>query len=243
MSLITEFAPEEALNEVFPRPPLREVAFEIRFAPRLRVNAELWKIQDKLVEEYPNVGSESVLQPNGGVININLFQNSVTGRVIKVSQENFVLAFTRYNRFEDFKDEISKKVKQFCEEFDVTTLIRIGLRYVNNIVLPASHRTSSLLQYVRPLIDFERVKLDAVEQFVSEIRLRYRNHMATLRGALLAPLEDGRRIYVLDIDCHSDRQHGAVEITSLLDAYHRSAQIIFLDHITDELKVLMRGKS
>src|SRR5258708_1440420 len=40
------FFPKPKLDGVFRLPPLREVAFEIRFSPRLRVNAELWKIQE-----------------------------------------------------------------------------------------------------------------------------------------------------------------------------------------------------
>jgi hypothetical protein len=38
MTTLIESFPKEALDEVFPRPSIREVAFEIRFAPRLRVN-------------------------------------------------------------------------------------------------------------------------------------------------------------------------------------------------------------
>jgi hypothetical protein len=95
---------------------------------------------------------------------------------------------------------------------------------------------------VRPLIDFERVSIDSVDQFVTEVRLTQKNHLITMRGALLAPLEGGRRVYVLDIDCHTQEAHTAVEIPELLDIFHESAQIFFLDHVTEEYKNIMRGK-
>jgi uncharacterized protein (TIGR04255 family) len=243
MALLTGSFPKHVLDEVFPRPPLREVAFEIRFSPRLRVNAELWKIQDELVDDYPALSVEQLLQSNGTVLNVNVFQNPNAARAIKISQENFVVAFTKYTRFEDFKEEVINRVKEFCMKFEVASLARVGLRYVNNIVLPASDRVSDLLRYVRPVIDFERVAADSVDQFVSEVRMRQKNHMVTLRGALLTPLEDGRRIYVLDIDCHGNTECGADRISALLDGYHETAQLFFLDHVTDEYKNVMRGKS
>jgi uncharacterized protein (TIGR04255 family) len=242
MTVATDSFPQHILDEVFPRPPLREVSFEIRFATRLRVNAELWKIQEEIVDTYPVVGSEQLVQPSG-ITAVNVFQNPISGRVIKVSQENFVVAFTRYVRFEDFKEEVINRSSQFCSKFDVHAVNRLGLRYVNNILIPSSEKTSGLLKFVRPFVDFERVPVDHVEQFVSEVRMRERGHMVTLRGALLAPLDDGRRVYVLDIDCHSAGEHRATEVPALLDRYHETAQMFFLDHVTDEYKDVMRGKS
>ena len=243
MTLVSTTLPQDAIDEVFPRPPLREVAFEIRFAPRLRVNAELWKIQEEILAEYPIVGSETLLPQNGGAVTINVFQNPRSARALKVSQENFLVAFTKYTRFEDFKDEVIVRTKQFCEKFNVSNLLRVGLRYVNNIVVPVSENASSLLRYVRPLIDLERIQIDGIDQFVTEVRMREKGHLVTLRGTLLAPLDDGRRVYVLDIDCHSRAPHSAEELPRLLDDYHQNAQLFFLDHITEEYKNVMRGKS
>ena len=170
-----------------------------------------------------------------------MFQNPSSGRVLKVSQENFVVAFTKYSRFEDFREEVIKKTQQFCSQFDVSSLLRVGLRYFNNIVIPSAENTSAILRYIRPVIDFDRVEIDSLDQFVSEVRMRQREHLVTLRGALLAPLDDGRRVYVLDVDCHSER-HTADQVGELLDVFHESAQLCFLDHITEQYKNVMRGK-
>lgn len=242
MTKVLEAFTKEELEEVFDHPPIREVDFEIRFSPRLRVAAELWRLQEQLVEKYPAVSTESAFQPTGSVLSINVFQNPLVGRIIKISQENFVIAFTRYTCFEDFKAEVIERTKEFCSTFDVKTLTRVGLRYVNNIVIPAGGATSSLLRFVRPLMDFDRIPLDNTEQFVNEVRMRDGGHMVTLRGVLLAPLDDGRRVYVLDIDCHSGGQQTAGDITALLDEYHDSAQKFFLDHVTEDYKKVMRGK-
>jgi uncharacterized protein (TIGR04255 family) len=195
------------------------------------------------VNEYPVVGTESALQANGIMFSINVFQNPNSGRVVKVSRENFVVAFTKYSRFEDFKEEVIKRTDQFCQTFGVTALLRLGLRYVNNILVPPAEKTSAVLRYVRPIVDFDRIGVDDVEHFVTEVRMKRQEHLVTLRGALLAPLDDGRRVYILDIDCHSRAQQQATEVAQLLDIYHETAQVSFLDHITEEYKNVMRGRS
>ena len=242
-SPVTKAFPQPELDEVFPRPPLREVAFEIRFAPRLRINAELWKIQDEIVEEYPALSMEQVLQASGTLLPVNVFQNPNAARAVKISQENFVVAFTRYTRFEDFKAEVIAKTNRFCEKFDVSTVSRAGLRYVNNFIVPGSGKTSEILRYVRPVIDFDRLDAEEIQHFVTEVRMRQREHLVTLRGALLAPLEGGQRVYVLDVDCHTSESHSSRDIPKLLDTYHETAQLFFLDHVTEEYKNVMRGKS
>ncbi len=234
---------DEELDEVFERPSIREVSFEVRFTPRFRVSAELWKLQDRLVDKYPSVSIESAFQLPGNPlpVPVNVLQNPTTGRVIKITQENLVIAFTRYSRFEDFKDEVRERTFEFCDIFGVKSFTRVGLRYVNNIVIPGSD-AASVLKYVRPFLDFDRVPLDMTDQFLSEVHLRLKAHLATLRSVLLAPLENGRRAYVLDIDCHSIGAEAVGRLDSILDEYHDSAQRFFLDHITEELKNIMRGK-
>src|SRR5262249_32911115 len=147
---IGHFTAEE-LNEVFPANPIREVDFEIRFTPRLRVQPEAWRFQETLVPDYPDVGFESILLPNGTTASVTVFQNIGKARLIKVSPENMALAFSSYGNFEEFKDEVLRRCADFCKIFEITSLTRIGLRYVNEIQLP-TQETESLRMYVRPIV-------------------------------------------------------------------------------------------
>ena len=242
MPKVLESFTRKQLDEVFLHPAIREVAFEIRFTPRLRVPAELWRLQDQFVDEYPNVGTEPLMQSSGSMLPVNTFQNPTTGRLMKVSQQNFVIAFTKYSNFEDFKEEALEKANLFCSTFEIKAFTRIGLRYINHIALPPAESASSLLKYVRPLTDFENLSIDTLQQFVNEYSLRHKDHMVTLRGVLLPPLRDQRRTYIFDIDCYSPGPRDAAAIEATLDAYHDTAQRFFLNHITEEYKDFMRGK-
>lgn len=230
------FSPEE-LEEIFPNSPLREVAFEIRFAPKLRVAAELWRLQEQLSNQYPIVAKETEVQPNGSLVEFAAFQSTQNARVIKVSHQSFLIAFTHYTSFEEYKAEVIKQTDLFCETFDIDVFTRIGLRYVNEITLPDLNPLT-LTKYIRPIINFDSFPPETVNQFAIEMQLRHTKHPVTLRAALLS---GSSWVYVLDIDCHSGKQTSAREWTNLLDQFHDSAQRIFLDHITEEYKQRMRG--
>jgi uncharacterized protein (TIGR04255 family) len=228
----------EELEEVFARPPLREVAFEVRFQPRLRVQAEIWRLQEQLATRYPEVGKESALQTNGTIFDVAVFSSSSECRVIKVTHQNFLIAFTRYSRFEDFREEVVTRTEQFCTTFGIDSLTRVGLRYVNEIILPTPE-PSSLLTYVRPLVTFDRFPVEQVDQLAVEIHSRYRSHLLTVRTALLPGV---LRTYVLDIDCHNNTEVSVRNYAAMLGDFHDSAQRLFLDHITEDYKDLMREK-
>jgi uncharacterized protein (TIGR04255 family) len=226
------------LEEVFPANPIREVDFEIRFTPRLRVQAEMWRFQESVVTEYPEVGLESAILPNGTTLSVTVFQNQAKARLIKVSPQNMALAFSAYKNFEEFKDEVLKQSDDFCKTFGVTELTRIGLRYVNEIPLP-TQESSSMTKYVRPLVAFDRIPLETVQQFALQMSATAGGHMVLVRTAMIAgPI----RTYILDIDAYTEIVRPASEISTLLDQFHDTAQRVFLDHVTDEYKRVMRAK-
>jgi uncharacterized protein (TIGR04255 family) len=238
LELVGKQLTTEELEEVFPRPPLREVAFEIRFSPRLRVQGELWRLQEQFRGTYPEVSRENALQPNGNILDVAVFANPPESRVIKITHQSFLMAFTRYKNFEDFKDAVIGPTEQFFSTFEINSFTRVGLRYVNEIVLP-SLEPSSLLNYVRPIIKFDRFAVELTPQFAVELHSQYEGHLVTVRTALLP---GARRTYVLDIDCHTSATTASNTYPDLLDRFHDGAQRIFLEHVTEEYKEYMRGK-
>ena len=92
--------------------------------------------------------------------------------------------------------------------------------------------------YVKPLVEFDRIPLDSVQQFALQMAAKLDDHMILVRTALLAgPI----RTYVLDIDAYAETVKATSEISALLDRFHDSVQRVFLDHVTDEFKQVMRG--
>lgn len=235
---------DKELRENFPNPAVREVACEIRFAPRLRILPEVWRIQEKLADSHPDIGEERIPQGDGRVLQTYVFSNPASQSLVKVSQENFVVARNRYTTFEDFKADAISLISEFARQFDVTVIQRTGLRYVNHIELPIENTVATLQRYLRAPIDFSRVEVEYIEQFLSEFRLRSGEHKLTVRGALLQlPLPARTSLYILDLDGYDTESRNSGDLETLLDAFHRAIQISFLQHLTEDYKNIMRGKA
>jgi uncharacterized protein (TIGR04255 family) len=234
---------EAELNEIFRSPAVREVALEIRFSPRLRIIPEVWRVQDRLSDSYPQVGEESTPQSDGRIIPTYVFANPLSRGIIKVSQENFLVAFNAYKSFEDFKAEVVMRVSDFSREFEVKTFQRVGLRYVNHIELSAEDGIHQLQEYINTPIDFGRFDPDSIEQFLTEFRLKVGPHKLTVRGAMIpVPTNVQQLLYVLDLDCYSVGRSESSALPTLLDEFHHEIQIQFLEHTRDKFKSIMRRK-
>jgi uncharacterized protein (TIGR04255 family) len=234
---------EDDLREIFPRPAVKEVAFEIRFAPRFRIKEELWRFQDQIANDYPNVSEENFLQPDGRIVTANVFTNSIAQSVIKVSQENFVFAATKYATYESFKAEALRRTKDFSSTFEIGSFQRIGLRYINHIELTSETPFPLLQRYVNVPVRFDRFDTGKITQLLSEFRIRFETHQMTVRGALLQiPIPMRTYVYVLDLDCYAEGRTVST-LQEVVDGFHHAIQVQFLQHVTEEYKQIMRAKS
>jgi uncharacterized protein (TIGR04255 family) len=233
---------DKDLRELFKKPAVKEVACEIRFTPRLRIIPEVWRVQDRLAESYPQVGEEQAPQADGRILHSYVFGDPTGQRVVKLSQENFVLIVNKYVSFEQFKKETLVRITEFCKEFDITTFQRVGLRYVNHIELPAKDGISLLQRYVNAPVDFDRFRPETIEQFLTEFRLRTGEYKLTVRGVLLQlPNNTEQLLYILDLDCFVTTPQGISSLERLIDDFHHEIQIQFLEHVTADFKEVMRG--
>ncbi len=221
---------------------MREVAFEVRFAPRLRVVPEVWRIQDGLAEQYPRLVEEDQLQPEGKSLHFYTFTDSEGANTIKVSQENFVVIANKYRNFESFKAEALKNIKDFAKLFDIKNFQRVGLRYINHIELAGGDVIDRLQDFVRAPIDYQRFDSQSIEQFLTEFRLKIAEDRLTVRGALLmVPGKVGSYLYILDLDCSSSS--GSLEsLSTMIDRFHTKIQMQYLEHITENYKNHMRAR-
>ena len=230
------------IDEVFRKPAVREVACEIRFAPRLRIMPEIWRLQDRLAESYPQIGEERITLPEMGTIQSYVFASGQEQRTIKVSQETFVVIFNRYTTFEDFKTEAVARILDFSIQFEVANYHRVGLRYVNHIALPPGDPIQGLQRYVNVPVDFDRFEVGSIEQFMTEFRLRGRLHKLTLRAALIpVPSNPEQMLHILDLDAFSHGRCTREQLPGLLDVFHTEIQVQFLQHVREEYKQVMRG--
>lgn len=233
---------KEELDELFAQPSVREVAFEARFAPRLRIAPEVWRIQDSLAESFPVVTQEMQAQSDGRLLQTYVFASPEKRRSVKVSQENFVILFNEYRSFEEFKQEVLERTQAFAKEFNIQNFQRVGLRYVNHIELRPGQGIQDLRRYVNLPVDFDRFDPASIEQLLTEFRLAAGEHKITVRGALLQMPGRDNGLFILDFDCYAF-SGDLGSLPKLLDEFHHKIQLQFLEHIREEYKQIMRGKA
>lgn len=238
--------PQELIEKEFDNPPLREVAFELRFAPLLKVQRDLADFQDLIVEDYPTYGTEKI-SVNGEKLHSWRFTSEDQSRTVRVTERSFGFITNRYQSFETYKSELLKRLESFHEIFKITSFHRMGLRYINNIPLNSERPQASLLEYVNPVLDLKRFQADKISQFACEIRLSKESGQLTIRTGLIGigAKADGdirsEPIYILDLDFY---QEGVSRnsITALLDTFHGEIQIEFLTQVREVYIGVMQKK-
>lgn len=225
-----QFAPEQ-FSEEFPNAPLVEVSYEMRFAPKLRVMAEIWKLQENLTSIYPEFGTENTIVGNG-LLTSHYFKTPDGENKVVASQSNFALILKRYPGFNHFLEEAVTRTEHFCSVFEIGQLLRVGLRYNNQFLLPRGDQLA-LKDFVNTFVDLNRIDLANTSQFILLLRCALQDHDMTIRTAFIS---DPTPSYVLDLDCYTERACSPSELRGLLTNFHNSAKKVFLQHITPTLK-------
>jgi uncharacterized protein (TIGR04255 family) len=230
------------LNEVFPRNPLREVAFEIRFPVKLRVLRDVYLIQEELGAEYPRFERELIESPATSNSIQYVFYNPARGRIVKIGEDRFAVIFTRYRTFEEFTAEVTSRVQRFCHDFEIGPLTRMGLRYINNIHVHGNGQPPTFSTFIKPYADFDRTGPSTVEQFGIEVLMQRADCFLNARSAfaLQPPAPSG--ICTLDFDAFIQEEVSLDKMSDFLERSHDHIQIEFLTHVTDEYKHWMRER-
>lgn len=230
---------DKTLDEVFPHNPIREVVFEVRFPPNLRVMRDACNMQEALAAEYPLLRIEQLESIQSPTKTIYVFGNDKQGREIKLWDDRLAVMFTYYTNFEEFKAEVKAKTQLFSDLYQINQFQRIGLRYINNIVIP-NQKGISALQFVRPYLDGNRVDIDSIPTFRVEFLSKRDGYILQARTGLLRPGTE-EAVYVLDFDAFVAPLANQEQDWTILDTLHRGIQVEFLSHITKEYMQIMRN--
>lgn len=240
---------ERELQETFPHNPLQQVALEIRYTPDLTIlSSVLPSFQKRIRNRYPQYTSEQVITlPAGTASNVASFRSLNGERQLKLSDQHFSIIFTRYTAFEDLKQEALDTIHTLNELAELSALLRVGMRYVNNIEVRDSD--ADLSAVVHPFIDAGLLPPGTLQQFIATVNLAREGYGVNITTAQLPPVglpqrpdaSRPRAIYILDIDCFTEESKAVGDLAGLLPAFRREIKTIFLTHVTDAYKQRMRG--
>ena len=237
---------QKDLDEVFDNAPLVEVAFEVRFAPLLSVLQATSAFQAHIKDDYPGFHELRRLPfPATEESTLDLlyeFWNPTEDRCLKVSIQSFGVVWKEYTTYEDFREEITLRVNDFCKVNQIDQFSRTGLRYINHIKFHSEQAHANLNRYVVFPMETYGMGIEAVFIHRDETRFRTDEDLFTVRISFFERDEKSpaESMCILDYDCYRDTTVSLGDLPPILDGFHNLIQVQFLSQVKDEFKDIMR---
>jgi uncharacterized protein (TIGR04255 family) len=222
------------IQEIFPKPTVKQVIFQIRFPNLFYLESRIGEFQLKIMKEFPesallfrrqvvfaDIGPESKLE--------NLPQDSEGKKIWQFrSPKKFELSVLNnsldisspyhktYNMdgSDKFRDIISYVLNAFFEIMQVPIITRIGLRYIDECPIPA--KTNEIFnKYYNSVFPLDRFRLDDSDQMVFQATvkrdayyLRYVEKLSSANNKYNLILDfDGSAININPKDCLDVTDH------------------------------------
>lgn len=221
--------------------PLEEVAFEVQFAPKLKVIDKLSDFQDSIGVDYPSLNQEHMvslpLVANPVDLSDKLaarwvFENEDKMRLVRLTARSFNFVDKRYVSFADYSREVEHLWNQFeLNAGAVKNVQRIGLRYINRLQFPFKDGFGDIAEYTLPYFSIDRFKDLEPATVRMEARVTKDDTRMTIRAGFLGvdkiEAEDFI-VYMLDYDAYLDAAQIAEEPMSYLSRLHDLIEEQFL---------------
>ena len=136
------------MNDHYAKNFLTSVIFRVDFSPILKIDNELpAELQDEIRTDFPeykkeeNITQKTIVNSNGirlekpDIHNIYIFSDIRKKKIFRVQYNYISLENKNYQSFSDFKDDNKKLYNIFSQKYRPLDIKRIGLRYINEIVI------------------------------------------------------------------------------------------------------------
>jgi len=245
------------VNELFPKPTVKQVIFQIRFPNLFYMESKIGDFQVQVMDEFPNTQlliereiqiARTILRPEEvldkdtpGLRKIWRFE-SLNGTTLNVKNDSLDLSSQHHKSYNHgdaeyrFRDAIEKVLNAFHATVRIPVINRVGLRYIDKC--PLKERTNEeLSRCYNTSLNFS--------QFPIEQSTEIQHLVRTAKGdsflRLLEKLEtDGDRTHLLiDADAYRERidSSNTLEVT---DNLHGILSDAFESIIKEPIKQYMR---
>jgi len=175
----------EKINEIFPNPTVKEVAFEIKYPNLFYIENKIGDLQIRIIEEFPesslifrapiafaNIGPEGKfsLPPNFEEdTGKKIWEfKSEKGFRLNISSDSLLIVSQFHKTYnldgqDKFRDIIEFIVENFLEIMQIPIFNRIGFRYIDECPLPTKDN-ETFKKYYDSVFPIERFNLSNVDE-------------------------------------------------------------------------------
>jgi uncharacterized protein (TIGR04255 family) len=238
---------------------LSTVIFRIDFSPILLLMASLKpEYQEALRAQFPNLETADMTQHKimmGNVpsekkeesVHFNqwAFLNKEKTIKITVTHNCFVVECFKYTSFPEFDESIKTAFNNFKQFYEPIVCKRLGLRYINNIVL----KEGNPLIWSDYLSPFLANQIEAfpyrenLSRIMNQFIIARDDHTIIINTGMPNreyPNKISRREFTLDFDCSTEDCEDRDPL-SCFKVFHDEIEELFESCITDKLRKLMDG--
>lgn len=174
------------------------------------------------------------------------FINSDTTKRLIVTSKSFILEYSKYNDSEELLSDIGTGIVKLMAEFNVQTVIRVGLRYINKLK-PEDQNPMDWKKYLNKNLlgnlEFSKGKFKLARS-MGQIVIKNENDDIVFNYGQWNddfPNEITKKEFILDFDCYSKFPSPATEldVETTTKEFNQKIEDLFESCITTEFKNLL----
>ncbi len=244
---------------------LENVIFRIDYSPILRMIKETpADFQTKIKGKFPRLREETIIELSRGITKksdtesqsheekqirpVWKFFSKDQTQMVELTYNTLAVEFSKYSNFEEFRDSVEHAFHSFSEIYQSIDLKRLGLRYINHIVLEKGNPfdwknlvNPSLTHFVDNFFDDKKDLAKALSRITTNKEDFEMNFLWGWHNTEF-PSKIARRQFILDYDCYT---HDVEEqnVVNLIEKFHDQIHSYFEKSIGDDLRKIMKGDS
>jgi len=233
---------DKKMHEIYPKPPLIETIFEIKFSGEPSIDCQKDKFFNKIRKDYPKLMVPRAKEGVAIALEPYLFEKEDASYSIGLSLNKLFLSCKKYQGFQVFKKEVLRVFAIFDDTFKVISVLnRTGLRYIN--IIPFA-REKGLI----PLTSFLNINIALPKSIppvfknigISFVSQKDGGNITTRIEPAIAP--DKSEAIILDFDYAKEGQLFFQSIEQYIEESHKHTKHFFEELVTEDFKKIMRGE-
>ncbi len=177
---------------------------------------------------------------------VSFFHNKTTNNSISLEPDAIVFDIRKYNNYDELRRLAQKAIQNLETENPSIKVSRVGLRYVNQIILNEGHPLELTGFIKEPLISSIAFveRQNELSRFIGIIELNRSEYLIKFQYGWFNseyPNPIAKKEFLLDYDCYSKNEIELSSVLNQVDTYHTAIKELFRYSILDNLEKVMEG--
>ncbi len=174
------------------------------------------------------------------------FHNKATNNSISLEPDAIALDIKKYNNYNEFRRLVQKVIQNIETENPSTKVSRVGLRYVNQIILnegPPFEWTGLIREPLLASVNFIE-RQNELSRFIGIFELNRSEYLIKFQYGWFNseyPNPIAKKEFLLDYDCYSKNETDLSSVLNQVDTFHIAIKELFRYSILDNLERMTGG--